>query len=240
MTEPIPPSTLSPRAQRPVSALALVAGFIAIALCLGGGAVIKLLGNGPLPIDTAWFSFSNDTRSPAILAVSHFLNDYGAQLVVGVIVPVVVAILFAIRRRGWAAVAVLLCGISSAPLVTEIKSVLERPRPDHHLVAVTLSAYPSGHVANLAAVVVVLALILGWRWFSALVVVLTAAMALSRTYLNVHWLTDDVGGLLLGAGLALVVWGALAGRIRAEREPQQPDGSTTLSRRTRALNDATS
>ncbi|MDP9026873.1 MAG: phosphatase PAP2 family protein [Actinomycetota bacterium] len=211
MTESSPPV-------RPAraSARALTAGIVAIVLSLGGGGVISLLGNGPLPIDVAWFDFSNRTRSPQILAVSLFLNDAGAQLIVGVVVPIVVAILFALRRRGWAAVAVLLCGISSAPLVNGIKSVLERPRPDHHLVSVSLSAYPSGHVANLTAVIVVIALLLGKRWFGAVAVVLVAAMALSRTYLNVHWITDDIGGLLLGAGLALVVWGALAGRIRAE------------------------
>jgi undecaprenyl-diphosphatase len=212
---------------------AIVAGLIAIVLCLGGGVVILLLGNGPLPIDTAWFDVSNRTRTPLILAVSHVLNDVGGQVIVGVVVPVAVALLFAIRRRGWAAVAVLLCGISSAPLVTEIKSMLERPRPDHHLVSVTLSAYPSGHVANLSAVVVVIALILGWRWFAVLAVVLIAVMGLSRTYLNVHWLTDDLGGLLLGAGLALVVWGVFAGRIRAERGPSPaPQGSTTAASRT--------
>ena len=212
MTESTPPVRPARSSRR-----ALVAGSLAIVLCLAGGGLIALVGNGPLPIDVAWFRFSNETRTPAILAVSHFLNDYGAQLVVGVIAPVVVALLFAIRRRGWAGFAVLLCGIVSAPLVNEIKSVLERPRPDHQLVAVTLSAYPSGHVANLSAVIVVIALILGWRWFNIVTVVLVAAMALSRTYLNVHWITDDIGGLLLGAGLALVVWGALADRIHAER-----------------------
>lgn len=117
------------------------------------------------------------------------------------------------RGRGTA----LRCG--ERPPVNEIKSVLERPRPDDQLISVTLSAYPSGHVANLAAVLVVLSLVLGWRWFGVLTVVLVVAMALSRTYLNVHWITDDVGGVLLGSGLALVVWGALAGRIRAERDP---------------------
>lgn len=212
MTESASPEHRTRRA-----VVAAVSGVVAIVLCLVGGAVIALLGNGPLPVDTAWYEFSNRTRTGSILAVSHFLNDAGAQVIVGVVVPVVVALLFAIRRRGWAAFAVLLCGISSAPLVNEIKSVLERPRPDHHLVSVTLSAYPSGHVANLTAVIVVIALILGWRWFGVLAVLLVAAMALSRTYLNVHWITDDVGGLLLGAGLALLVWGVLAGRLRAER-----------------------
>ena len=211
MTDSTPPI-------RPVRSIrAIVAGVIAIALFLGGGGIIRLLGNGPLAIDVAWYDFCNRTRTPLILAVSHFLNNAGAQVIVGVVIPVVVAVLLVIRGRGWAAAAVLFCGISIAPLVNSVKSVLERPRPDHHLVSVTLSAYPSGHVASLSAVVVVIALILGWRWFGAVAVVLVAAMGASRTYLNVHWFTDVIGGLLLGAGLALVVWGALAGRIRAER-----------------------
>ena len=200
---------------------AIIAGLAAILLAVGGGGLISVLGNRPLAIDMAWFDFSNGTLSPVILDIARFLNDAGAQVIVGVLVPVVTAILFGLRRRGWAAVAVLLCGIASAPLVNLIKSIMERPRPDNQLISVSLSAYPSGHVANLAAVVVVLSLILGWRWFSVLTVALIIAMALSRTYLNVHWLTDDIGGLLLGAGLALVVWGTLARRIQAERRARR-------------------
>lgn len=215
MTEPKP--GVHPRS-------ALVAGFGAMALCVGGGALILALGNGPLPVDVAWYEFSNASRSPLLLQASYFLNDAGAQVIVGVIVPVVAAILFGSRGRVWAAVAVLLCGIISAPLVNAIKSVLERPRPGDQLVSVTLSAYPSGHVANLTAVIVVLALLLRWRWLRVAAVILVLAMALSRTNLNVHWLTDDIGGLLLGAGLALAVWGALAGRIRGETRRSRADG----------------
>ncbi|MBC7590493.1 MAG: phosphatase PAP2 family protein [Salinibacterium sp.] len=217
MTESMPPVR-----QHRSSTIALVAGVLAIVIAIGGGGIILALGNGPLAIDTAWFDFSNRTLTPPILAVSLFLNDAGAQVIVGVLVPVFAAILFAIRGRGWSAVAVLLCGIASAPLVAVIKSMLERPRPDDQLIRVSLSAYPSGHVANLVAVVVVLALILGLRWFGAVAVVISVMMALSRTYLNVHWITDDIGGLLLGAGLALVAWGALAGRIRVEKDSLRP------------------
>ncbi len=207
-------------APRPASwsVRAVVAGSIAILLCVAGGGVIGLLGNRPLPLDLAWFAFSNDTRTPVIEAVSRFLNVAGAQVVVGVLVPVVAAVVLSLRGRAWSALAVLLCGISSAPVVNLIKSVLERPRPGDQLMSVSLSAYPSGHVANLTAVLVVLALVLAWRWFSVTVVALVTAMALSRTYLNVHWITDDIGGILLGTGLALVAWGAFAGRIHTERD----------------------
>ena len=54
-------------------------------------------------------------------------------------------------------------------------------------------------------------------------------MALSRTYLSAHWLTDAVAGLLLGVGWALLWVGILApasARTRLRRgagEPSVPE-----------------
>jgi membrane-associated phospholipid phosphatase len=42
-------------------------------------------------------------------------------------------------------------------------------------------------------------------------------MALTRTYLGAHWFTDTVGGLLVGAGVALVLWAAFAVPLERER-----------------------
>jgi undecaprenyl-diphosphatase len=43
-------------------------------------------------------------------------------------------------------------------------------------------------------------------------------MALSRTYLGAHWVTDTIGGMLVGGAVAVLVWVLFARRLRAERE----------------------
>jgi membrane-associated phospholipid phosphatase len=54
-----------------------------------------------------------------------------------------------------------------------------------------------------------------WRW-EVQAAVFAGLMALSRTYLGVHWLSDVVAGTLLGVTLA-VGWPALLQELRERR-----------------------
>ena len=83
-----------------------------------------------------------------------------------------------------------------------------------------IGSFPSGHVANAATLAVALALILGRTWVWYVGAIYTVAMALSRTYLGAHWLSDTIGGALLGAGIAIIVWAPLASRLNRERKPR--------------------
>jgi membrane-associated phospholipid phosphatase len=70
-------------------------------------------------------------------------------------------------------------------------------------------SFPSGHVTGVAAIGVVLTYV-AWRnsrwprvvtWTSALVL---ALMAFSRVYLDKHWFSDTLGGVLIGSAIGLV------------------------------------
>lgn len=91
------------------------------------------------------------------------------------------------------------------------KRLVERPRPTEALVDVGGWSYPSGHATNVALGAVLLVALLGavrtvWlRWAArALVLVGVALTAVDRLLLGVHYPTDVLAGLVMGAGMAVV------------------------------------
>ena len=114
-----------------------------------------------------------------------------------------------------------------------IKSLVDRPRPPGALLHASGSSYPSGHAAFAAVTAVLVVALLApvgrRRPWASLGLILAVGMAWSRTYLMVHWLTDVVGGLCVGAGVGLVTLAAWSlGGHEAGRPPSHADlGSST-------------
>ena len=156
-------------------------------------------------------------RTALARRATRFMDWFGGGWFGVVLVPVSIAILLltAPKTLGRA----LLCDRGAAQLgvVQLLKSVFDRPRPGTSWWW-RMSVLPSGHVANAATTAVVLAIILQrwWVWFAGSVYIVL--MAFSRTYLGAHWLSDTIGGALIGAGMALIVWAPLAYRL--ERGPR--------------------
>ena len=122
-------------------------------------------------------------------------------------------IYFVFRRQVHlaAGLAVAVFGAGAAALV--IKEVIQRARPTrmYQAYAETGFSFPSGH-ATLAAAFYGFLIYLLWRMMPAgfartasvsALALLIALISFSRLYLGVHYLTDVVGGLLLGG---LFVW----------------------------------
>jgi len=194
-------------------------------LAAGGALTVAVVVPGTREVlhrlDEAWYAEVQRHRTPAMAAASKVLDvAFGTTIDWTVRAAVTAALL---RRRRWAALGawaatIVLGEVSVGPL----KAVVNRARPPDPLARTSQTSYPSGHALAAATTApgLVLALLppgpARQRW---LVVGLGAAgaTALSRTYLNAHWLSDSLGGAALGVGYALAAPPLVRAAVRRHR-----------------------
>ncbi|WP_309710037.1 phosphatase PAP2 family protein [Pseudolysinimonas sp.] len=191
------------------------AGGVVVVLLLGLLVRVEAIAD---EIDGEWMAEILEMRGPGWEAVSRVFDFLGGGWFANWLIPVVVAVSFLIARRPWAASVFVIASAVSALLVQALKVLFGRARPEDSLLELHTAAYPSGHVANAATVVVLLALLLCRWWVATAGAAYVVLMALSRTYLGAHWVTDTVGGALLGASVALAGWAILAPMLHRERQ----------------------
>lgn len=202
----------------------LIAGSTAVALALALGVLVAVRALDLPELDAEWMAELVEYRSPFWEVPALAMSWLGGGWFGIFALPLGAALVFVLCRRPWSGAYLLIASVASASLVQALKHLFGRARPEQMLVPADFGSFPSGHVANAATIAVVLALILQrtWVWFAGAAWVVL--MALSRTYLGVHWLTDTVGGLLLGAGVAVITWAPFALRLAREwRVPARSD-----------------
>jgi membrane-associated phospholipid phosphatase len=169
-------------------------------------------------IDDAWYRLMVDHQWPAVVKGAEALSLIGSAIVTW---PVrIIAIIALAGSRRWLQLSAFVAAVVTSELLTgPLKAWVGRPRPPGSLIETSGASYPSGHAIAAAVTAFALVVILmpaGRDRLRAIGLAATfaALMALSRTYLSAHWLTDVVGGTLLGVGLALG-WPALFELVRA-------------------------
>ncbi|HWM34361.1 MAG TPA: phosphatase PAP2 family protein [Pseudolysinimonas sp.] len=222
--------TARDRLERSPRRLALAGAGVAVLLAVGLGVLIALR---PLELDAEWMDEIVENRIPVLQTVSLVFDFLGGGWFGVFVVPLGIAGAFLLARRPWSAGVFVLGSAVSSGVVQLMKVLFGRERPEQILLPLESGSFPSGHTANAATVVVLLALLLRRRWIVAAGALYIVLMALSRTYLGAHWVTDTVGGVLVGAGMAVLVWVLFARRLRTEREARQGgDAASTGSRLT--------
>lgn len=155
------------------------------------------------------------------------------------VVLVPVAILFAVRGRRRVTGFVLLAALAVGPLTTVGKELVGRVRPtaDDPLVAADGLSFPSGHSSGAAVLAGVLLVLLwpmvarGWRpWLAGGLILAALCVAWTRIALGVHYLSDVMGGLALGAAVVLVSM-AIFGLYPGGRAELPGHGRPDLARR---------
>lgn len=160
-------------------------------------------------IDDWWHDTMVTLEHPAVTVVARALDVIGGAFVTWPL-RVGLALYLGVKRR-WA----LLTTWVAAAAISEVaigvlKASYDRPRPPDALVVTSGASFPSGHATAAAATVVALVIVLfvpgehrrAWEVRAA---GFAFVMALSRSYLRAHWLSDVIAGALLGAATAIAV-----------------------------------
>lgn len=198
------------------------AGRLALSLLLAGAVMLALVAYSPTlraiqAVDDAFNRLMVSLRLTPLVWVAKALAFLGGPLVNWPL-RVAAAALLGFRRRWVQLSAFALAVVTSEALIGPPKAFYDRPRPPAGLLESHSGSFPSGHAIAGAVTAVGLVLVLlppgprRWAW-EVQAAVFASLMALSRTYLSVHWLSDVVAGALLGVGLA-VGWPALLQEAR--------------------------
>ncbi len=163
--------------------------------------------------DTQILLFAATLRSEGL---DHFFRGVtwlGSLFVLTPMTVLISALLLHLQKR--AEVLLLLVGFGGATLLVHLaKAVLNRPRPnlmEPLVVLPTDSSFPSAHTTHIVAFALCMVLMTRRLWpewqatAMAVALILAVAVAASRIYLQVHFPSDVLAGIILGIG-----WVALA------------------------------
>ena len=152
---------------------------------------------------------------PGVLAGARALSHFGEHSAGWVAIAALGALLQRSRRRAWLAVGAGAFVAHAAAVL--IKRVVRRERPHHPAIAVNVGtpsrlSFPSAHATSTTAASILLARTTGLP----LPVVLVPPMALSRLVLGVHYPSDVLTGVAVGAVVAKAV-SKIADRVEGDR-----------------------
>lgn len=199
----------SPRA-RGISGSAIACAWLAIAVVIAFGVYLLVSGGDPTPVDTAWHDAIGAERGSFAAVLATDLAGIGGWIGVVTCGLIACAGLFAARRPRDAGILItaLVVGVAASEL---LKLLIGRQRPADMLIHAAGSSYPSGHSLSAATLAVAVAIVLARTAPPTIAKLLFAAAAFwvllmmwSRTALHVHWLTDTIGGALLGTAVAIL------------------------------------
>ncbi len=213
--------------------LALLTGGIVV-----GGLAVLLHGNPTIVgLDariSAWAHRHATTWSRDGLDV---VTNLGGTVVVIALAMVLAVVETARTRSRWITPFLLAVLAGELLLSTTIKGLVDRARPTLNPTAQTLGpSFPSGHTTAAAAFYTAAALVIGRsagpRARAALAgaaVGIAVAVAASRVLLDVHWVTDVIGGLALGWAWFAACSIAFGGRLLRFGAPAAAAGSVAAA-----------
>jgi membrane protein DedA with SNARE-associated domain/membrane-associated phospholipid phosphatase len=178
---------------------------------LSGWTITVIRAQGPLDMDVAVHALFATLATPVLQAAGQALARIGDTY--GILALVLPWGLWLLARRRLDALLHIGAGLGGIALLnTWGKALIGRPRPDTPDYLTGSLAYPSAHASTAVVLYGLAAAFIAqelprqrrfWAYWGA--IALAVPMALSRLVIGVHWLSDLIGGALLGLVVCALV-----------------------------------
>lgn len=181
--------------RRPLTVVIPIAVLLLLVLTI-------ILVNRNHSIDNEIFDAINPFVSDSTTSMMHFFSFLGNHIFLAP-VSIVLIIYFAIRKKKWMAIETATVMISSVLLMSFLKRLVQRERPQFPLVdGITNFSFPSGHsfmsMVFYGLMIWYAAAYIDNKWLRLTTILalsfIIAAIGFSRIYLRVHYASDVVAG----------------------------------------------
>lgn len=179
-------------------------------------------------MDDSVFGYFYNLRTPVLNSVAVDITALGSGVILTIQVILLMSVFYILKRTALS-IQIISVALTSLFMTRILKDFFERLRPElsNRLAEVDSFSYPSGHSLSAAAIYLTMALTVNQlttnytirRLNFGIAFVVIFLIATSRIYLGVHFLSDVIGGVLIGASLAIA--GQLARNLWEVKDDSQ-------------------
>jgi undecaprenyl-diphosphatase len=196
-------------------------------LLLGALALLQRQDDALLRVDRDVAAWAQEHATHLSTRVITFVTDLGSTPVVPVLGVLLVLLEWRRLPNRYLAPFLIVTVLGDQLLTVLVKGAVDRARPALNPIAASLGpAFPSGHASTAASFYAAAALILSRgrtarasSLIAGAAIAIIAAVATSRVFLDLHWVSDVIGGIALGWSWCALCALALRGRLFSFRAP---------------------
>ncbi len=155
-----------------------------------------------MTIDTATIAFMQSIQNPLLTELSKFIAVAFDPIVL-IVMTLLISTYLYLKKEKKQAIFFTSIILITAILIKLLKAVFHRARPISVLIQETGFSLPSGHVTMAVVFFGLVVYLFAKKRTTLIVTPIVIVIALSRLYLQVHWLTDIIVAFILG-GIILV------------------------------------